>query len=371
MHSDIAMIAVTGGPCGGKTTFLARARQYLEDHGFYVATLPEIATHVMEGIGISPQDDDWKNPRHFQELVLRMTLSQEELVLQALSRLSTTRKKVILADRGALDGMAYIGRDAFGVLLKECELSVERLMQRYVGVLYLVSAADGAEEFYSSENNPSRYEATVKEALERELATRDVWYGHSHLKIIDNRTGFEEKMVRAIAALARILSIPEPVEREKRFWVHAYLGVPKEAVAVRIVQDYLELQGHGVRRVRRREVEGVSSYYYTEKRHGAYIGESIELERQITHREYELLVRERKEGTETIEKVRYCFAHGGHYLELDVIQKPEKYAGRVYLEAEVVELDEIVKVPDGWNVTEVTHLSGHGNYSMARGVAVT
>ena len=41
---NVALFALTGGPCGGKTTALADLRQWFGQLGHVVATVPEAAT---------------------------------------------------------------------------------------------------------------------------------------------------------------------------------------------------------------------------------------------------------------------------------------------------------------------------------------
>jgi hypothetical protein len=47
----------------------------------------------------------------------------------------------------------------------------------------LVSAADGAENFYSKENNEARYES-IKEAVELDKKLINAWVGHPHFSVI-------------------------------------------------------------------------------------------------------------------------------------------------------------------------------------------
>jgi hypothetical protein len=47
----------------------------------------------------------------------------------------------------------------------------------------LVTAADGAQSFYSSENNKARYE-DVKQAIELDKKLINAWVGHPHFSII-------------------------------------------------------------------------------------------------------------------------------------------------------------------------------------------
>ncbi len=52
-------------------------------------------------------------------------------------------------------------------------------------VLHLVTAADGAEKFYTTENNQARYE-TAEQARDIDKKLQDAYNGHPHHKIIRN-----------------------------------------------------------------------------------------------------------------------------------------------------------------------------------------
>lgn len=51
--------------------------------------------------------------------------------------------------------------------------------------MHLVSAADGAESFYSHTTNEARYEG-VKEAVELDKKLINAWVGHPQFNIIQN-----------------------------------------------------------------------------------------------------------------------------------------------------------------------------------------
>jgi hypothetical protein len=51
--------------------------------------------------------------------------------------------------------------------------------RRYDAVIHLVTCADGAEEFYTSENNAARYEG-IKDAIELDRKLINAWVGHPH-----------------------------------------------------------------------------------------------------------------------------------------------------------------------------------------------
>ena len=58
-----------------------------------------------------------------------------------------------------MDGSAYTSEHMWQALLDETGWSTIQLRdRRYEAVIHLVTAADGANEFYTSANNEARYE---------------------------------------------------------------------------------------------------------------------------------------------------------------------------------------------------------------------
>lgn len=357
-------IAITGGPCAGKSTFLAKARQWLENRGLRVAVLAESATDLITG-GLAPWSE-WVNHLDFQRAVLERSLSGEEIYYRYLKRLKTDQRLVLLCDRGALDGIAYAGRAGFLEALERLGLDLYALRERYKSVVHLVTAADGALEHYTLENNTARTESPEK-ARELDKRTRDAWLGHQHLSIIDNGAGtFQKKMERALAALARTLHMPEPTEIERKFLVKSFdLSKVGEVVQVRIVQDYLLSLDERERRVRARHIDGGETYYYTEKVSTDVAGVRIERERQISRREYETLLHERDPASATIVKTRHTFVWAGRHFELDVYEKPNSTL--VILEVELQDISDIIEMPPGFETIEVTGDERYSNAGIARG----
>lgn len=75
----------------------------------------------------------------------------------------------------------------------------------------MVTAADGAEKFYSSENNEARYE-TVEEAIKLDKKLINAWVGHPHFSIIENLKGmgFQNKVDRCVASVFTVIGLPTP-----------------------------------------------------------------------------------------------------------------------------------------------------------------
>ena len=59
-----------------------------------------------------------------------------------------------------MDGNAYVTKNIWNRILEDYDLNEHKLRdQRYDLVIHLSTAADGAEEFYSLENNQARSES--------------------------------------------------------------------------------------------------------------------------------------------------------------------------------------------------------------------
>jgi CYTH domain-containing protein len=244
--------------------------------------------------------------------------------------------------------------------------TLSELRSRYTAVVHLMSAARGAPDFYTLANNAARSESTEQAALIDERLEQ-AWLGHPHLTIVDNQTEFADKVRRALSAFSRVLHIPEPLEIERKYFVRTYT-VPPVHVAVEIEQTYLIPDAidtdRGLfveeRRLRKRTLDGVSTYFYTTKRDTGDLGVRIEKERQIELGEYERLIKQRNPSTATITKTRYCFPFGGRQLELDVFHGA--LTGLVLLEVELSNIDDSVVVPPEWDVIDVT-----GNKEFSNG----
>jgi len=76
---------------------------------------------------------------------------------------------------------------------------------RYDAILHMVTAADGADEFYASLTNEARYESK-DDAIIKDKRLRDAYMGHSKWCFISNRTlDFNTKINNAKEAIHDIL----------------------------------------------------------------------------------------------------------------------------------------------------------------------
>ncbi|MES2214234.1 MAG: AAA family ATPase [Patescibacteria group bacterium] len=361
----IIPVVLTGGPCGGKSTILAILKQWLENRGFKVAILLEAATEVITA-GFSPNPAFWYRDTSFQKNLFRYILSREDRYYEMLGELDTEKTLILLCDRGALDAIAYMGRKEFKHIADQSSYSMLELLERYRAVIHLVTAANGAEHAYTLANNTARDESPEL-ARELDKKTYDAWQGHQHHIIIDNSTDFEKKKLRTLQALARILHMPEPTEIERKWRITNFIPsmIPRGSLGIEIRQDYLESKAANVeRRVRMRTSDGSSSFYYTEKRKTADPLVRGEIERQITHDEYEEKLSERDPVKSTVAKTRYTFEHGGHTIELDVYHGAA--LGLVIAEVELSNVTENPELPIAWEKEEVTADPNFKNAAIAK-----
>jgi CYTH domain-containing protein/predicted ATPase len=360
------VVVLTGGPCGGKSSFLPIAKQWLEDHGYSVGILAEAATEVITG-GFSPVSPLWPDNLAFQHNLLEYQLVREDRYFLMLSKL-TTFNSVLLCDRGALDSMAYMGRERYLDMLAEAHIDLGELRNRYTSIIHLMSAARGAADFYTLANNAARSE-TPEQAAELDLRIEQAWLGHPHFTMIDNQTNFTDKVKRALSALARVLHVPEPLEIERKYLVHGWKVPIKNYVSVEIIQDYLvATEEEPERRVRKRVLDGTASYFYTSKIQTLRPGVRVENERQIDLGHYEKLLKECDPNSRTIRKDRLCFLYAGKHFELDVFRDIQGPDGNVLklLEVELTDIDEKVELPSDWTVEDVTGRKEYSNAFLAR-----
>lgn len=83
---------------------------------------------------------------------------------------------------------------------------------RYNAIFHLVTAADGAESYYTLENNKARTESP-EQARECDKKTQKAWVGSPHLYVVDNSTDFEGKMTRLVDILSKIVGLPSNLKR--------------------------------------------------------------------------------------------------------------------------------------------------------------
>lgn len=360
---NIYLIVGTGGPCAGKSTVFSRADTFITNLGYKFFVVPETFTEMFSG-GIKLLE--YPNIE-FQDMLFRLQLAKEELYLEAAEKCSE-ENVVILLDRGLLDGLAYMSEPDVKELLRRNNTTINAIMGRYHGVIHMVTAADGAEEAYiaNQKSNAARYE-DLDAAKAADVALKDVWTGHPHLRVIDNSTDFPTKVNRVLAEISAILGEPAPKEIERKFLIKkpslSDLGNFVKYSKHEIVQTYLCDNGSGVeRRIRMRGTPGDCTFFYTEKK-PVSPGVRIETERKISEKEYLNYLLETDCKKRQIRKTRYCFLYNNLYYELDIYPFWDDQA---ILEIELSSESSAFEIPEFIvPIKDVTDDPAYSNYQLA------
>lgn len=187
---DIIKIAITGGPCGGKTKAINWMKEHFTGKGYAVIVVPETATELISS-GIAP----WTcgTVQNFQRIVLKLQLAKEKLYQEGASYQQQDRVLMIL-DRGVMDGKVYISDDEFKEIIDEVGITEEEIISRYDAVFHMISAAKGEPKHYSSRSNGARTES-IEEAAKLDDKILTAWSAHPQHRIIGTTANVNEKVV--------------------------------------------------------------------------------------------------------------------------------------------------------------------------------
>ncbi|MBR0464742.1 MAG: AAA family ATPase [Clostridia bacterium] len=364
MKSDL--IVITGGPCAGKSSALCAIQRHFEKLGYTVLVVCETATELIGG-GVAP----WTCGSNVDYQIGQMRLQMEkERVFERAARTMSADKILIVCDRGALDNRAYMTEAEFQKVLWELDVNEVTLRDHYDAVFHLVTAARGAEAFYTTANNTARTE-TPEQARALDDRIIAAWTGHPHFRVIDNSTDFEGKIQRLIAEISVYLGEPEPFEIERRFLIRypdvEWLTKHPACRRVDIVQTYVQPDHEERFRLRQRGYNGSYVYFLTRKKSVSPI-KRIELENRLTREEYQAYLS--GEGRKTqLAKSRYCLTYKDQYFEIDVYPF---WTDQAIMEIELRSEDQPVILPEGIDVIrEITGDRSLNNSALAEEYGVT
>ena len=358
----IAKIVITGGPCAGKSTAMSWIQNAFSKMGYAVLFVPETATELITG-GVAP----WTcgTNADYQKCQLKLQIEKEKIFEQA-ARTMSAEKVLIVCDRGTLDNKAYMSEVEFAEAMNFINSNEVELRDNYDAVFHLVTAAKGAEEFYTTANNSARTE-TVAEATELDNRLISAWTGHPHLRVIDNSSSFEDKMKKLIAEISSFLGEPEPYEIERKYLIEypdiKWLEGNSTCQRIEIIQTYLKSRSDEEIRVRQRGVDGHYIYFQTIKKKVSNL-KRVEIERRLSQAEYLNLLMDADTSRKQIRKTRYCLTYKNQYFEIDIYPFwNDKAIAEVELSDENAEIvfPKQVKV-----IKEVTDDDSYKNASLAK-----
>jgi CYTH domain-containing protein/predicted ATPase len=184
LRPPLPLIALTGGPCSGKTTAISKLKNEL---GEKIRVVPEAARFLIEELGMRPDPNDPIAYANFQE---KLYLTQRTLEEAALDDAWSQSQKAVIADRGTLDTLAYLKGG-----VKEFErltgARVDHELARYTRVIHLATAPE--THYRKDDARHESYEDACKLGDLVQLA----WKGHRHLRLA-RLENWDHKMAQVI-----------------------------------------------------------------------------------------------------------------------------------------------------------------------------
>ena len=101
---NIQVIALTGGPCAGKTTAASYIQNYMTKLGWYVIFVDEAATQQISN-GFLPT---MMSETDFQSMIINTQYQKEEIAKKAAEHITGYDNILIVCDRGICDNQAYM-----------------------------------------------------------------------------------------------------------------------------------------------------------------------------------------------------------------------------------------------------------------------
>lgn len=351
-------IVLTGGPCAGKTTALVKIMEHFSSIGYKVFIIPELPTLFLQA-GMDYLTDNKDLFYEGEKATLEMQIALEDKFLQMAK--SVKQPVLIVCDRGTMDISAYMNPVLWNQIISDAKMNNEMLRSRYDAVLHLVSAADGAEQFYTTATNNKRTEGIeLARILDKKVI--QAWSEHPHLRVINNHEDFETKLERVLQEISDVLEIPRQAVEERKYIIRLKDNIP-EAIVSEITQTYLTSEPYSEVRLKRRILNGLTVNVHTTKKILSN-NEQVETERQIDNNLYESLLRQADPYRQPIHKMRETFIWKGQFFELDTFIDP--YKGLQILETKgILKHEDIIFPPFIEIIEDITGITKYYNYNLA------
>ena len=375
---QIYKFCLTGGPCAGKTTAMTHLQNVLTQFGWRVFCVPEAATLFNKGGAmIDMADFTFDMQVKFQILLMQTQINLEDTFEQLAQ--NEGKKSVLLCDRGLMDGSAYVSLEQWQAVLDEMGWNPINLRdKRYDAVIHMVTAADGAADFYNK-SNEARYE-NVEQAISIDRKLQNAYLGHNKHFIIDNKdTDFNMKIDKCVDVVTKLIGLPTPNSFFKKFLIkipnptdHSTIGFPSDeqfdtfeveetlltpefTISVDSetqIEVYLRKRGKNFQYVHTFEIR------YTQN------NQRIQEQKIITARKYLEFLQQKDPERITLKKKRTCFIYQGQAYQVDTLMNIS--GNPVFLRAETIAESKIIVPPFIEVIREVTAEPQYTSKHMAR-----
>lgn len=338
----VKKIVITGGPCAGKTSSKSAILESVLKTGYIPIFIGETATEAKMS-GLDPAAGILSMVE-FQRFLSKLQIAKEEVYIGELEK--SEKEFIIFFDRGLIDNKAYMSKETWDELLRELNLTELEIFKKYDLALHLVSAADGAEEYYTNSNNKARGE-NLEEAKIQERKNKEVYNGFPYIYYFGNETSFDEKINKVVGTVMSSIGMGKPIFGSQKKFIVPKVHVDElknlNAQKARIIQSYLNNNFDFMeRRLRKITYYGNTVYYYTKKDSNKFITEEV----PISESEYNLLF-EGRSCNESIIKTRWYFNYNNLYFQYDDFEFGGDFEKYAILEVQTTDIQsKIEKMPE-------------------------
>jgi len=257
------------------------------------------------------------------------------------------KQTVVISDRGLLDTKAFMPQEEWQGILNEMGWEEEELSARYDSVVHLMSAAAGAEEFYTAENNAARRESP-QEARGQDKLILEAWQGHQGHFVVDNEVdSFRQKVLEVERFVCQRLGLPAPLDSRLSLrvrveenilqeWLEEAEGGAREFfVDTTFLEQTEGLQGNTfIRRLQEVGSQHLSYLSSTRTVVAGEVGDEVtSTSRRLSKREYRSLKQSSSSDIPPIAMKRRCFVFDGAAYKLDHVasyaQEPVYFLSRM------------------------------------------
>jgi thymidylate kinase len=360
----IYKVCFSGGPCAGKTTALTVITSTCEQLGFRTFIVPESATILMKaGFLINNTQFSEMQEIQFQSCLMRLQIFLEDLVLEYAAATSD-KPVVVFCDRGLMDGKAYVSQKVWQAILDEMGWNEVYLRDsRYDAVVVMITAANGAEQYYDHNTNEARYE-DLEAAKKVDESIQKNWSGHSQLYIIDNNIdSFEAKIEKTKRTVMNLLGAGSSTIFNRKFLLYSFkkddVKVPSESFEV--VEFYLQpVEGQQSKIIQKGNFQ---SYAYTLETKITKNEQVITRRKQITSREF-IFPRKFDNTKLNLEKSSVSFMYKNQHFIIDTFVNVHGRPSLLRIETE--QTSDLIEKPEFLNYyRDVTDEEAYATQYMA------
>lgn len=346
MRPEPTFIGIEGGPCGGKTTLVERAKERAIELGKELVVLPEVATQHIERLQTEGITIPWllENDREgylaFEAAILQDILAQRQAAKEAYAG----QDVIVLSDR--TDIKSYVTTDEYQQMCDELAINPTDALHGSDTLLYLPSVATVAPERYASlkATNASRYEtlAEAQRTCQRNLSDIKT-HPELHILLADDFEAAIEKGLGYIFAgdneYEAKWTTATNAEGENLLWEIASKG--NLLNHTHMSQSYHQAADGTNFRLRRGVGDDGRNYYHFSIKEKTPFGNREH--RRTIDKATDAMLYENTETLGWLSKVRYSVLYQGQLWHCDQIENQDAEPFWIF-EAEVSHPDELQKL---------------------------